>query len=336
MNRGSRRISQYRGAPRSPRSEFVRVARAAEFQLKAAGNLQVDHPIIVRATQMWKAIERESNGRIAIQWFPGAVLGTDTSTLAQMRVGAVHFIVIAPSSLQAIVSAIDITNVAFAFKDAAMALHVLDGPLGDYVRREVAAKGIYMCRGSWDSGMREMTSIAHPILGPDDLHGFKIRINPSKIMIDLFRDLGASPAPVNFSEMYTALQTKLVDGTDLPLATISSARVFEVQRYVSMTNHTWSGLFTIVGGDLWKRLPSDLQDVIERNNIKYARLEARDNAVMNASLTDKLGRQGLNFTRTIEQAPFRTRLSAYYRTWSAELGSTEWGLLETAIGSKLA
>jgi TRAP-type C4-dicarboxylate transport system substrate-binding protein len=137
-----------------------------------------------------------------------------------------------------------------------------------------------------------------------------------------------------FAETYTSLQTHLIDGTDLTLATIESAKIYEVQKYLSLTNHNWSGLWLLVNGDFWKSLPPDLQAIVERNNDKYATLERADIQNIDASTAQKLATQGMA-VNPVDPATFRAKLKPYYATWKKEFGATAWGLLETSIGAKL-
>src|SRR5262249_2326058 len=152
--------------------------------------------------------------------------------------------------------------------------------------------------------------------------------------IDLFKRLGASPTPLNLAETYSALQTKLIDGEALSVGTIYATRHFEVGKYISMTNHGWSGPWMIANAETWKGLPSNLQEIIERNNTKYSLLERRDMQLSNAAVTDKLRRQGIEFNPT-EPAQFRARLGSYYDAWRGEFGATAWDMLQTSLGRRL-
>ncbi len=231
--------------------------------------------------------------------------------------------------------AIDITNVGFAFKDATEAAHATDGPLGDYLHREFAAKGLYMMREWWDSGMRQITTSNHPVRVPEDMNNLKIRIAVSKIGVDFFKSLGAVPAPLDSAAMYTSLQTKLVDGNELPAFNVEASRTFEVQKYLSLTNHSWSGLALVIHGETWNGLAPDLQAIIERNNRKYTKLERRDTMLLDSAVTNKLARQGLAVNR-IDPAVFRVRLKGYYTTWAATFGSSAWSALQSSISSRLS
>src|SRR5262249_54067448 len=156
---------------------------------------------------------RASGGRIHAQFYPNGILGGDPSLISQLRLGAIHFQFVAPGNFASVVPAVDISNIGLVFKDQDDALRVLDGALGTYLRREVAAKGLYGFRQQWASGMFQIGSNTHPIRTPDDLSGFKVRIADSKIFVDLFKELGATPVQISLVETYTALQTKVVDGT---------------------------------------------------------------------------------------------------------------------------
>jgi TRAP-type transport system periplasmic protein len=306
---------------------------AAQFEFRAATQYTLEHPASVRLTQMWAAIERESGGRIRTQFFPNSALGGDVAMFSQMRVGAITF-VLTGAPLSSVVPAADITSLGFAFKDPDEALRCMDGALGDFLRAETAAKGIHMLNTTWNSGMREIGSNSRPIQGPDDLRGFKIKV-VGKMSISLFKDLGAIPIELGLSEVYTGLQTKLVDGEDTPLLTIETSRLFEVNKYISLTNHSWSGLWLLANGDIWKSLPPDLVAIVERNNTKYATLERRDSKLLDAVLADKLSRQGVTINRRVEQAVFRSRLRSYYDTWAGAFGAKEWGILESSLGHRL-
>ena len=211
----------------------------------------------------------------------------------------------------------------------------MDGSLGEYIRKDTLDKGIYPLRKAWNSGTRQLFSNPHPIRNADDLNGLKLRIQESKITVEFFRALGASPAPITMQEVYTSLQTKLVDGLESPAAIIESGKFYEVLKYMNLTNHSWSGFWLIVNGDTWKSLPPDLQAAIERNNTQYALLERKDTKTAQRNERPK-ARTTLGLTvEKVDVASFRVRLKDYYARWAATFGSTAWSLLQASTGSKL-
>ena len=309
-------------------------AKAAQFDLKCGSSVAPDHPLNVRAAQMFGAIERESNGRVRIQLFPNSQLGGDTAMFSQLRSGAIAFLFNNPGNLASVVPVGDITNVGFAFEDSDEALRAVDGPLGGYIRSEIANKDLIALNKMWNSGMYEVGSNPRAIRAPLDLQGMKIRVLQSRIAVDLFATLGASPVALSIGEVYTSLQTKIVDAVGVPLTTYDTLKFYEVTKYLSLVDWAWSGLWFMANADLWKSLPPDVQQIIDANNTKYALLERRDTKLFNQSVVNRITKHGVAVGR-VDQAPFRARLGTYYATWARAFGSQAWTLLESAVGRKL-
>ena len=183
--------------------------------------------------------------------------------------------------------------------------------------------------------MRQITSSNKPMRTVADLAGFKIRTPAGELWVDLFKSLGAAPAPLNFSELYTALQTRVFDGQENPFAIIDVGRLYEVQKYLSVTNHMWSAYHFLGNQDAWKALPPDVQSVVERNLTKYALLQRRDTQLRNESLSEKLSRRGMTINGRHERLPRKLSSSGFYTKWSGKFGAQAWSLLEKTSG-KLA
>jgi tripartite ATP-independent transporter DctP family solute receptor len=237
-------------------------------------------------------------------------------------------------TLGAVVDAAAISGVGFAFKNTQVAFTAMDGDLGAYVKAEIEAKGMFAFRRLFLNGMRQVTASPRAITGPDDLSNFKIRTPPAKMSVDLFKTLGASPTPMNFNEVYASLQTHIVDGQENPLAVIELAKLYEVQKYLSVTNHMWSGFWLVGNQDAWKALPPDMQAVILRNFDSFALAQRKDTDALNMDIIAKLATQGMSVNRP-DPAAFRARLVPFYQYWKGEFGNTSWSLLEKYSG-KLA
>lgn len=309
----------------------VRPARAANFQYSYASNISSDHPLNVRMREMWGVVKAETNGRLDVGVFPNNQLGGDTAALTQLRSGALQFFTLDGGILQSVVPVAAIQGIGFAFKSSADAFAAFDGPLGAYVRKAIEDKGLVVFPKMWDNGMRQITSSTHPIKVANDLSNFKIRTPEGALWIDLFKSLGASPTPINFSDLYTALQTRVVDGEENPYAIIETGKLYEVQKYLSVTNHMWSAYWLLANPEAWSGLPPDVQAIVQRNVAKYALLQRQDTARLNASLADQLQRRGMVIVKT-EMASFRARLSDFYQRWKGTFGDTAWSLLEAHSG----
>jgi tripartite ATP-independent transporter DctP family solute receptor len=308
-------------------------AKAAQWSYKYASNVAIDHPLNVRMRECWDAVKRETGGRLEVAVFPNNELGGDTAALQQLRAGALQFFTLDGGILQSVVPVAAIQGIGFAFKDSGQAFQAMDGPLGDYVREAIRAHGLYVHPKMWEIGMRQITASATPIRNVGDLAGFKIRTPPGELWLDLFRSLGAAPGPLNFAEVYTALQTKVFDGQENPYAIIDIARLFEVQKYLSVTNHMWSAYHFLGNQDAWEALPPDVRTTVDRNLTKYALLQRRDAQLQNDTLLDKMSRHGMIVNKA-DRGSLRGKLSSsgFYAKWRERFGPQAWGLLEKTSG----
>jgi len=311
-------------------------AQKAEFSYKYANNLPVTHPMNLRAKEMADAIRAETKGRVDIQLFPNNQLGSDTDMLSQLRSGGIEFFTLSGLILSTLVPATSISGIGFAFGDYDAVWKAMDGDLGAYIRAQIVKAGLVPMDKIWDNGFRHITSSSKPIVSPADLKGFKIRVPVSPLWTSMFKAFDASPASINFGEVYSALQTKVVEGQENPLAIIATAKLYEVQKYCSLTNHMWDGFWFLSNRKAWERLPKDLQ-VIVAKHINAAGLKERaDVAEMNASLQKDLAAKGLIFNQPKTQA-FREHLqkAGFYAEWKAKYGDEAWAILEANTG-KLA
>jgi tripartite ATP-independent transporter DctP family solute receptor len=229
-----------------------------------------------------------------------------------------------------VVPAADVQQVPFSFRSAAQAHRAMDGPLGAYLRAEMSAHGIVgFPVGAFDNGMRQIASSKRPVVTPDDLAGVKMRVPAGQMFADTFRALGAEPITINVDAIYRGLQAGTVDAQENPLAVVELFKLYEVVRYVSMTNHMWSGFNLLAHQGTWVRLPPAIQGIIRRYVTRYVRAQRYDQAQLNLQLRATLARRGLVFN-DVEQAPFRERLRGLYAQWKARLGTKCWSLLEAA------
>jgi len=315
-----------------------RIARAqqAQWVYKYANNLPETHPMNIRAREMAAAIEQETNGRFDLQIFPSSQLGSDTDTLSQIRSGGVEFFTLSGLILSTLVPAASINGMGFAFPDYDTVWKALDGDLGAYIRAQIAKANLIAMDKIWDNGFRQTTTSTKPVQTPDDFRGMKLRVPVSPLWTSMFKALDASPASINFNEVYSALQTKVVDGQENPLAIISTAKLYEVQKYCSLTNHMWDGFWFLANRRAWEALPDEVRGIVAKH-INAAGLKERDDvAKLNATLQQDLAAKGLVFNRP-DPGPFRDRLRAagFYTEWKGKYGDEAWSLLEKSVG-KLA
>ncbi len=308
----------------------------AEFNYKYANNLPVTHPMNTRAKEMDEAILNQTNGRVKIEIFPNSQLGNDTDMLSQVRSGGVEFFTLSGLILQTLVPASGITGIGFAFPDYEKVWSALDGDLGTYVRSQIAKANLVAMDKIWDNGFRQITSSTKPIVTAADLKGMKIRVPVSPLWTSMFKALDAAPASINFAEVYSALQTKVVEGQENPLAIIDTAKLYEVQKYCSMTNHMWDGFWFLANKKAWEKIPADVRAIVARNINEAGMKERIDVFKLNGSLQNSLATKGLTFnTPTTESFREKLRSAGFYAEWKAKFGEQAWAILERSVG-KLA
>lgn len=320
----------------APAIMMPRRARAAEFSYKFAQNLPATHPLYLRAVEATEKIKADTKGRVEIQVFPNSQLGSDTDSLSQLRAGGIELFTLSGLILSTLVASASISGIGFAFADYDKVWAALDGELGGYIRGEIKKAGIMVMDRIWDNGFRQTTSSTKPINSPDDLKGFKIRVPPSPLWTSMYKAFGASPASINFNEVYSALQTKVVEGQENPLAIVATAKLYEVQKYCSLTNHMWDGFWVLANQRTWEKLPSDLQSIVAKHLNDAAIVERADVAKLNATLRADLEKKGLVFNVPPNE-PFRDALrkAGFYGEWRQKYGAEAWGVLEKYSG-KLA
>jgi len=311
-------------------------AYAAEFTLKYANNLPDTHPLNKRAQQAAARIASETHGRVQLQIYPANQLGSDTDMLSQVRSGAIDFFTLSPLILGTLVPSAQISGIGFAFHDYGEVWAAMDGALGARVRADIGKTSLIAFEKIWDNGYRQITTSSRAIHRPEDLKGIKLRVPMSPLWTSMFTALGASPASINFAEVYSSLQTKIVEGEENPLATIAAARLYEVQKFCSLSNHMWDGFWFLANAQSFSRLPADLQGIVRTAINDAALAERADVAQLNASLKPELTGKGLQFN-DVDHDAFRgtLRTAGFYAQWHARFGDDAWTTLEKYTG-KLA
>ena len=312
----------------------LRHAKAAEFSFKLGTNVPESHPLNVYANKAAEEIKQATGGQFELKIFANNQLGGDTDMFSQLRSGALEcFTLSGVNVLSTLIPSAAIWGIGFAWKDYPTLWGALDGEFGAHLRSQIDKVGLVVMDKIWDNGFRQVTTSVRPIVTPADFQGLKIRVPVSALWTSLFKALGASPTGINFAEVYSALQTKIVDAQENPPAIISAAKLYEVQKYCSLTNHMWDGWWFLVNRRAWQSVPADLRDKVAAIVNKNALAERDEIARQNTSLKSDLAAKGLVFN-DVDSAPFRETLSksGFYNEWKSKFGEAAWALLEQATG----
>jgi tripartite ATP-independent transporter DctP family solute receptor len=256
--------------------------------------------------------------------------------LSQVRNGGITFFTPSALVIATLVPVAAINAVGFAFADYDQVWKAMDGALGAHVRAAIAKVNLFAFEKMWDNGFRQMTTSGKPIETAKDMAGLKIRVPVSPLSIAMFKALEAAPASLQFSEVYSSLQTKIVDAQENPLPIIQVAKLYEVQKNCAVSNHIWDGFWFIANGRAWNALPADVKTIVS-DAINEAGVRQRaDIKGLNETVQADLQSKGLAFNKTNPDS-FRAKLreAGFYKDWQARFGDEAWGLLEGAVG-KLA
>jgi tripartite ATP-independent transporter DctP family solute receptor len=314
-----------------------RGTRAADFPLRQFHNQPVESPLHKRLVEMWAAVKAETRGRVDVQTFAenDHIPGGDPAALKMLVSGELDFFTLNGGVIGTIVPAMNVQNLPFSFRTQGQVYDAMDGDLGDYLRGEMRSKGIYgVPRGCFENGLHQITCATRPIRTADDLPGLKMRSPAAPIYIDAWKTLGTEVVVANLDKLYETLKSGAAEAQADPFALIELLKLYEVQKYVSVTNHTWSGFNLITNVKLWQRLPASAQEAIERNVAKFARLQRADNDALNTEARGRLAQRGMTFNEA-ETSSFRAKLKPFYARWRETLGQRCWTLLEAHVG-KLA
>jgi tripartite ATP-independent transporter DctP family solute receptor len=204
----------------------------------------------------------------------------------------------------------------------------MDGELGTHIRSELDKVGIVYLN-VFDSGFRQITTSSVQVKSVDQMSGLKIRVPTSPIYASMFRAMGCSPTTISFGEVYSALQTKLVDGQENPLSLIQSAKLYEVQKHCALSNHAWDGPLMCINKAAWNKMPKDVQDIIMRVFKEIAIEQRAAMAAQGDQIKADLTRAGLVFN-TPDTDSFRKKLmeGGFYSEMKKTLGANNWAVLE--------
>ena len=308
-------------------------ADAAEFSWKFGSVLPATHPMNIRIAEAAPKIKEATNGRFEYAVYSASALGSDPSMMSQTISGALQMYSLSGDILAPRNAAGGIMGVGFAFPGYGPNWAAMDGDLGLWYRGMTEKMGVFALEKAFDHGFRNVTSRSRPINSPDDLKGMKIRLPVAPTLIALFKSLGASPTPLTLGEVYSALQTGVADGQENPLQLIDEQKFYEVQKYVSMTSHVWTGLHCSFNLAKWKSLPKDIQDTIGHHMTEAAILQRQDWQRITEDVSKSLKDHGMIFN-TPDVEPFRkmARENGFYDEMKAKMGDEPWALLEKYTG----
>jgi TRAP-type transport system periplasmic protein len=265
-----------------------------------------DHPVSLGVKRFAELVATKSGGKLKVQEFPSSQLGNELQQQSALQGGVQEMAAPATTSLAGIVKEFGLIDFPFAVSNFAQADALLDGPLGQALIAKLPEKGL-VALGYWDLGFRNVTNSKRPITKPEDLDGLKIRVIPNPVFLETFKAFKANPVPMAFGELYGALEAKAVDGQENPFAVILSNKFFEVNKYVSATNHVYAANIVLVGKRFWDKLSPTEQKIMNDAANETRAYQRQTSRAAAATAVKELQAKGMQYNELApaEQARMR-------------------------------
>lgn len=269
---------------------------------------------------------------LTVKVAPSATMGDDTEMLTSATAGIIQMTANSQGSMAQIVPEVGMLGLPFLFSDLPNVWNVLDGEVGKAIDEKAQKAGLKVIT-FWDNGIRHVTHISKFIATPDDIKGMKIRTPPDQVTLNIFKALGANPAPLSWSELPTALQAGTFDGQENPLTNIYSAKLHEITPYITLTGHKYESTPVVASLGWWESLSAKQRTCIEKAAKEAGWYQRGRSMIDNARLQNEMEKEGAKF-KAIDQKAFADATASVYSKYEKEMGDFVIQLKKAASGAK--
>ncbi|MEO3432393.1 TRAP transporter substrate-binding protein [Inquilinus sp. CAU 1745] len=274
------------------------------------------NPRYVAAEEWAELFTACTGGEQTVNVAPSATMGDDVEMLTSVAAGVIQVTANSQGAMSQIVPEIGLIGLPFLFEEQTTAWEVLDGEIGDMLDEHAQQAGLKIL-GFWDNGIRHVSHVSKAVPSPSDISGMKIRTPPDQMTIDIFQALGASPAPLAFSELPTALQSGVFDGQENPLINIYTSKIHEITPFITLTGHKYESTPVVAGLAWWSGLDEETQNCALEATAEAGKLQREMSLEANDSLRPTMEAEGVTFTAADHQAYVEATASVYEK-YSAE------------------
>jgi tripartite ATP-independent transporter DctP family solute receptor len=267
-------------------------AQFAERTIKFTNGVNEDHPVGLGVKRMQEVLNAKTGGKIKINAFWGGSAGGDLPATQALRAGTQEMVCTSSSPLVGIVKELGAFDLPFLFANEKEADAVLDGPAGAYFNKKLEDAGVVNL-AYWENGFRNLTNSKRPVSKAEDFDGVKVRVMQNNIFLDTFKTLGSNAVPMAFGEVFTALETKTIDGQENPFVTIETSKLNEVQKYLSVTRHAYTPFLVLYSKKLWDQLNAQEQAVLREAAIEGQKVQRAANRSLNEKSLSSLKTKGM-------------------------------------------
>ena len=296
-------------------SLFTGTASAQAVKLTLGHGTAIDNPRHVACLKFAEVAKARSNGRIDITVAPAAQLGDDAAMVTALRTGALDMSANSQGAVANVVPEYAAFGMPFLFASQAHAWKVMDGPAGKELAEKSAEKGLVVL-GFWDNGIRQMSNSKRPLLKPEDLKGLKMRTPPDTVTVDIMQSLGAEAQQIKFSELYVALQQGVVDGQENPLVNIQAGKLYEVQKFISLTGHKYELTPFLISKRSWDKLADADKKAVQEAAAEATTLQRKLAQEADEKLMGELKAKGVQIDK-VDQSLFEKATAPVLAKWEA-------------------
>jgi TRAP-type transport system periplasmic protein len=300
---------------------FASAQDIKERTLKFGLNGPEGHPAVAGMKAFAESVAAKSGGKIKVQLFLNGALGSDQAVVSSLKGGTIEMAVMNSGILASEVKALEIFDFPFLFANEKEADAIADGPIGQKMHAQLQDKGI-VGLSYWELGFRSITNSKRALNKVEDIEGLKLRVIPNAINVDWVKALGANPTPLPFPEVYAAMEQKAIDGQENPVSVIAANKFWEVQKYVTLTNHQYNPQSVIFSKKVWDSLSPTEKKIIDESAdaaAKNQRTQSRAALAANLELLKKNGMMVSQFTPA-EVAKLREKMKPVIDKHSAAVG----------------
>lgn len=291
------------------------------IKLKLGHVAPTDEPYHQAAEKFAELVNKNTGGAVQIQIFPNSLLGGQRELLEGLQLGSVDITLTTAAVLSSFLPKTQVIELPFMFRDREHVYKVVDGPLAKEIYDGDEKKKMKVI-DTWENGFRNITNNVRPIEKPEDMKGVKIRVMENKMYIEMFKALGANPTPMARGELFTGLQTKVIDGQENPLGQIYTSRFYEVQKYATLSGHTYSPEVVVFSLATWKKIPAKFQEEILKASAEARKFNRELSAKMDKEYVGKLKEKGMTVTALTAQqiVPFQEKMMPVWDLFADKIG----------------
>ncbi|MDX2104571.1 MAG: TRAP transporter substrate-binding protein [Alphaproteobacteria bacterium] len=296
-------------------------AQIQDRTIRVSNGVNQDHPVGNGVTKMTQCMAERSGGRLKLQAFWGGALGGDLQATQALRSGTQEMVITSSSPLVGILPDLGVFDLPFLFANEREADRILDGEYGKYIADKLPAVGLVNL-AYWENGFRNLTNSRRPVTRLEDFQGIRVRVMQNNIFLDTFRAVGSNAVPMAFQEVFTALETRAIDGQENPFVTIDTSKFYEVQRFLSVTKHAYTPFLVLYSKRLWDQLSAQEQTILTECAIQGRDEQRRVSRELSERSLASLRQRGMQINEVSPQEAARIReaVKPVYERHAATIG----------------